>query len=82
MDKNICIYNKTHSLDNIIKLNIKDLLFYKGHVYTVYYGNLYNPPFFNIIVFPDIDSLDENYIMCWNMVLLNGCLIIPKNKIK
>ena len=63
--------------------NDSNLLTFSGPINKVYYGNVYNPPFFNFIIWTDFNpnsnnsSLYEFAKMIWNMCLLNGNIIIP-----
>ena len=68
-EKEIEKFKKTHNLEEWMDANVFD-------VYQVYYGNIYNPPFFNnIIVLKRILS-DENLKQLWNMTLYGGYIII------
>jgi hypothetical protein len=75
--KNIlCLYEDIKTIDKFKKL--KPLL-YKikfTELRFIYFGQIYNPPFFtNIIITLDILT-DENLQMLWNMILTDGHLII------
>ena len=71
----LCIFDNKKNVD---KFKIFEPFFYKIDIYVIYYGNIYNPPFFNTIICTYNYINDESYIMLWNMVLTNGYLIIKK----
>jgi hypothetical protein len=80
-NKILCIYENNNELIQFSNI-FKNLLTFYGDVYSAYYGNVYNPPFFNVLIYTSNNKKKENYLMCWNMVLINGFLIIPSNKTK
>ena len=56
-DRNILIYDsniearKFNEIKNNLKVyNFVDLMEYSKYIYNLYYGNVYNPPFFNNII--------------------------------
>ena len=82
-DRNIFIYDEgiqqyeiDEIKDKLKKYKLINLLESRKNVYNIYYGNVYNPPFFNnIIYFKNIIS-NEDIKELWNMVLVNGYIFI------
>lgn len=69
VENQIKLFKKKHNLQNWMETDIQ-------HIYLIYYGNIYNPPFFNnIMVFRKILT-DENLKQIWNMTLLNGYILL------
>jgi hypothetical protein len=80
--KNIlCLYDDTKTIDRFNKY--KPLLYkvLPKEIYYVYHGQIYNPPFFNLIIITLDILYDENLQMLWNMVLSKGYLIIKTKHI-
>jgi hypothetical protein len=56
-----------------------DMMTFHGPVYYCYVGQAYNPPFFNIVIYTEKNKNRQDYQLCWNMVLVNGLLILPSS---
>jgi hypothetical protein len=75
--RNLIIYEKKNnsSLVNEFEKKYPTWLQTNLPIYKIYYGDVYNPPFFNNII-----SLKNNTIedvqKIWNMTLIGGCFII------
>jgi|LauGreDrversion4_2_1035121.scaffolds.fasta_scaffold200617_1 hypothetical protein len=76
--RNICIYDDPDKKKLFKKLNI-EMMAFNGPVYYCYVGHAYNPPFFNTLIYTEDNKDKDDYLMCWNMVLLDGFLILPKS---
>jgi hypothetical protein len=81
-DRSLIIYdknNKSLNFNNNEKFfnsnKYKNWLLTHAPVYKIYYGKIYNPPFFNnIITFKENNLEDVQKI--WNMTILNGFFVI------
>ena len=81
-DRNLIIYDKN---DKSLNFNNNEKFFnsnkYKNWllthapVYKIYYGKIYNPPFFNNIITFRKNNL-EDVQKIWNMTILNGFIVI------
>jgi hypothetical protein len=76
--RNICIYDDPKKRDLFIKKNT-DMMTFNGPIYYCYVGQAYNPPFFNTLIYTEDKKDEQDYLMCWNMVLVGGNLILPKS---
>jgi hypothetical protein len=76
--RNICIYDDPKKRDRFEKTNI-DMMTFNGPIYYAYVGQAYNPPFFNTLIYTEEKKNKQDYQMCWNMVLVNGLLILPSS---
>jgi hypothetical protein len=76
--RNICIYDDPNKRDKFKKI-IKNLMTFNGPVYYCYVGHAYSPPFFNTLIYTESNKDKQDYLMCWNMVLIDGYLILPKS---
>ena len=83
-DRNLLIYDYHENIDFLKKYKLNKWLKYKldhaMQIYKVYYGDIYNPPFFsNIICLKNNLSLEELQQL-WNMTYLNGYILINHTK--
>jgi len=79
-DRILCLYDNILNINKFKKFNP---FIYKIDLYVIYYGNIYNPPFFNLIInAKSKENKDEECIMLWNMVLTNGYLILNTKYVK
>ena len=81
-ERTIIIYNNTN--EQIKKINnFKNKNYLKTclNVYTLYKGDIYNPPFFKHIIYLRNDINIDLFQLLWNMLLINGTIqIYIKNK--
>lgn len=81
-DRNLIIYDKN---DKSLNFNDNEKFFNSNKyqnwlltyapVYKIYYGDIYNPPFFNNIITFRKNNL-EDVQKIWNMTILNGFFVI------
>jgi len=76
--RKICIYGDPKKRD-VFKSMLTDLMTFHGPVYYCYVGQAYTPPFFDIVIYTEKNKDKQDYQMCWNMVLINGILILPSS---
>ena len=69
---------KMINLKNYLKENF---LFYKGEMYDVSKGEIFNPPFFINFIIENPEN-NNDVKTAWNLTLVNGLLIIPKSYTK
>jgi hypothetical protein len=75
--RNLIIYEKKNNSSLVSEIDKKYSTWLKTDlpIYKIYYGDVYNPPFFNNII-----SLKNNTIedvqKIWNMTLIGGCFMI------
>lgn len=75
--RNIIIYDYSTDIENIKKnYNLENWMQSNMHVYKIYNGDVYNPPFFNNIIVLKNKITDEDVQQIWNMTLLDGLIII------
>jgi hypothetical protein len=75
-DRNLIIFSKDTSICDFIKQpKYEHFLLTNRAVYTIYYGHIYNPPFFNNIISLRPTNL-EDVQQIWNMTLINGYLYV------
>ena len=77
----LCIYDSEVNKNKFLEY-YPNMLLYNTDTYILYFGGIYNPPFFDIVIITSPDKNKDDYQMCWNMVLENGDLIIPKKALK
>jgi len=76
--KNIIFCNKNDNIDIFIN---KNPYIINKKIHYVANGYEFNPPFFEIIIlFDTVKTTEQDLKLLWNMVLINGFLIIPNNK--
>lgn len=75
MYKSIIIYDDNITLDIFSKY---DLIKCKSKIYMIYDGKIFNPPIFELIVITKNNISDNDLKMLWNMITINGKLIILK----
>ena len=76
MDKSLVFYE-----NNSFKKNFeskKKFIFFKGDIYDIYKGAIYNPPFFKNFIFEN-PKTEKDVFIAWNLTLINGYLILPKS---
>jgi hypothetical protein len=73
--KNIIFCDKNYCLDIFDK---EEPYKCNKKIHYVSNGHLFNPPFFEIVIFARQNEEEENLKLLWNMTLLNGFLIIPE----
>jgi hypothetical protein len=62
--------------------NIFDKWMYSSlPIYKIYNGEVYNPPFFHIIIVFKNSCTQEDLQLLWNMVLINGNIILRNNNL-
>ena len=82
MDRVIYLKDKKRkSNNNIFFKKYPNMIIYSGIFNKLYKGEIYNPPFFNVIISEYIMNNIE-IKMLWNMLLSNGYLIILKSNAK
>ena len=77
----LCIYDSEINKDIFLEY-YPNMLLYNTNTYILYFGGIYNPPFFDIVIMTSSYKKANDYQMCWNMVIENGHLIIPKTALK
>jgi hypothetical protein len=74
--RNIIIYDKNK------RTNMNDKWMNTTNpIYKIYYGHAYNPPYFDVVVVFSNTNTEEDVKLLWNMVVLNGNIIIRNNKL-
>jgi hypothetical protein len=84
LDRNLLIYDYNENIDFLKKYKLNKWLKYKldhaMQIYKVYYGDIYNPPFFNNIICLKNNLSLEELQQLWNMTYFNGYILINHTK--
>lgn len=81
--RNILIYDlNDKDINKFRKENkLEKWMYSNNHIYNIYYGKVYNPPFFNNIICIQKNNNNEDLQEMWNMTLFGG-LILLSSKFK
>jgi hypothetical protein len=74
-ERNLIIYNNNQDISYLNTDKYKYCLLSDMPIYKIYYGEIYNPPFFNNIISIKNNSFEE-VKQIWNMTLINGLFLI------
>jgi hypothetical protein len=81
-DRNIIIYNNKNQNKNqnqniLNKEHLSNWLYTSLNIYSVYAGNVYNPPYFNNLIIFKNNLKDDDLKMIMNMTIVNGNILLP-----
>ena len=79
MDKSLVLFDNNKFKKLFEKK--KNFLFFKGEMYDISKGEIFNPPFFKNFIFEN-PKHNNDVKTAWNLTLVNGLLIIPKSYTK